>query len=338
MTYEVVKIKGDYNPNVLLPIWKEALDELDIRRIEWSYNNNINELPDVYCLRNLADGEIFGSLTIFPRRYYCRGKLFEGGTTGDYAIKKRFRSLGPALSLQRNVLKSIKHDQIIIGFPNKIAEKIQMRAGFKFFGNMVFYTKPIRAQYIINKLGRFIPLKYFNRIIDVLLFCRDFKIKKNKTLLIINKPQDIAIRFDQIWNKCKNKFSFIGDRSFKYLFWRYFENPYHDYKLFAITHIKEERLLGYIIYRVSDYNVIVDDFLWNGINQHFNDLFYLFTIFCRKSGYNSISLHIFENNKIDNLLRKNNFMGKIIEKKVLIANQDMPSATNIFLTKGDDDF
>jgi len=336
MTYEVIKIKGDYSPNVLLPIWKEALDELDIRRIEWSYNNNINGFPDVYCLRNLADSEIFGSLTIFPRKYRLSEKLLEGGTTGDYAIKKRFRSLGPALSLQRNVLKSMKHDQIIIGFPNKIAEKIQMRAGFKLLGNMVFYTKPIRAQYIINKLDRFILLRYFNRVIDILLFCRDFKIKKNKTLLIFNKPQDISIRFDRIWDECKNKFSFIGDRSFKYLFWRYFENPYHDYKLFAIT--QEEKLLGYIIYRVSDCNVIVDDFLWNGINQHFNDLFYLFTIFCKKSGYNSICLQIFENNKIDELLRKNYFIGKRIEKKVLIANLDMPSVTNIFLTKGDDDF
>ena len=338
MKFTIEKRIGDYDPEILLPIWQDGL-VLDERRLDWSYRNNVNNTPTVYLVKNTTNNEYFGSLTIFPREYYLEQKKVMGGTAGDFCIKKTYRSLGPALALQKHALQNLNSDEVLLTFPNKASEKVAIRAGFRSIGYMIAYAKPLKASYVVKKMKKFTLLKYLTPFIYVFLRCRDFKAHRAKGVVLKNIVQEIDERFDWLWEDTKSRHSFIGDRSSKYLRWRFSANPYENYNAFIVEGEKEQ-LLGYLIYAVREQIVFIDDFLWNGSDRVFNDLLQNFTVLCRKAGYEAIHLVMFQNTTIGVLLKKNGFIKKNTGIKVLFTNsKPLNDATdNIFITKGDDDF
>jgi len=340
MKHEIEKINNNYDVDTILNIWQESFPKLDEKRIKWSYDNNVTAKPFLFCLKtNDLKKNAIGLLTLFPRNFYLKGKQIPCGISGDFAIKKKYRSLGPAILLQKYLLANKTPYDIILGFPNKPAEKIQMRVGFKPIGKINLYIKPIKSSYVLKKIKKSYLAKPFSPVIDLFLKLRDFKHKHNQEIQIIQDPDKINTKFDKLLDSGKTNYSLIGERSYKYLHWRYFENPYKKYSLFAIEDKKTKKLLGYIIYMVHKDIAMIDDFLFNGLSKTFNDLFYNFTSFCQKNGYAAIYLHMFYNTKIDSFLKNNGFIKKITDQNILINNHDFISSyDNLFITKGDDDY
>ena len=262
-----------------------------------------------------------------------------GGTTGDFCIKKAYRSLGPALALQKHVLQNLNSGEVLLTFPNNASEKVAIRAGFRPIGNVVAYAKPLKASYVLKKLNQFSFLKNFSTIINILLFIKNFKIIRSREVFVNDSGEKIDERFDKLWENSKSGFSLIGDRSSRYLLWRFFKNPYRSYKILTVE--KEKELLGYFVFYTEDHIAYIDDFLWKGFSdRYFADLFNNFTVFCRKSGYEAIHLNICYNPKIDALLKQNGFVKKKTGGKILFSNPKLLKATgdNVLITKGDDDF
>lgn len=328
---------GDYDSSTLLGLWRDDLKH-DERRLEWSYGQNATGAPTVYLIRESSLAEVFGSLTIFPRDFYWQHKRVRGGTTGDFVIERAHRSLGPALALQKHALQSLKPHELLLAFPNKPSEKVQMRAGFKPLGKMMVYYKPLRATHAVTRMAKSPLLKYVTPIGDILLRIRDLNCYWPDRFICYDNDQEIDIRFDRLSEDAGLRYSLMGDRQSRYLRWRFFKNRYETFNAFTVED-RRSALVAYAIYAIRENCACIDDFLWDGSKQAFDELFKGFTAVCRKKAYDAIYLIMLCNPEIDILLKKNGFFSKPASTRVLVADSRLSGIPleGIFITKGDDD-
>jgi hypothetical protein len=76
-------------------------------------------------------------------------------------------------------------------------------------------------------------------------------------------------RFDILWKKASKQFNMNGERSSKFLNWRYKQSYLHDYKIFCILDDGKE-LVGYIVYSVEDSICFVSDMLFGRVRVLLN--------------------------------------------------------------------
>src|SRR5258708_16184568 len=63
-----------------------------------------------------VSGRVIGACAAFPRRFYFGDGTTAGGVLGDFCIAPDYRSLGPALQLQRACLDTIGSGEVAPGY------------------------------------------------------------------------------------------------------------------------------------------------------------------------------------------------------------------------------
>src|SRR5690349_12414253 len=77
------------------------------RRFDWLYRQNPHGDPKVWLARDSESGEVVGTSAAFRRQALFNGSAKKGWVLGDFCIAEKYRSLGPALQLQRATLAAI---------------------------------------------------------------------------------------------------------------------------------------------------------------------------------------------------------------------------------------
>jgi hypothetical protein len=87
----------------LLAVLRRNLTDLDhARRFRWLYLDNPAGPAQAWFLREReGNGAAVGAASLFPRWIWLRGRLHLCGQVGDFAVDAAYRSLGPAVMLQR---------------------------------------------------------------------------------------------------------------------------------------------------------------------------------------------------------------------------------------------
>ena len=116
-------------------------------RFRWLYCDNPDGRATAWVVVEEATGEIVGCTAVFPRRMRVVGR----GTAiawncGDFAILKRYRTMGAALKLRRAAKDAIDAGQasFLYAHPNDHMLAVHLRAGHSVLGRMVRYARPLR--------------------------------------------------------------------------------------------------------------------------------------------------------------------------------------------------
>ena len=337
MEYEVQVRTGNYNPEILLPIWKDALPDLDERRIRWSYKNNPYGQADLFLLNDTDKQNCFGSCIVLPRKYYCIGNELDGGITIDFAIMKEYRSLGPAVKLQKAITASKKY-KTLIAFPNNKSVSVQIRSGYTALGNMTRFIKMFRSANVLKRRYNPMVSTLAAPVIDSFAKLKTFKLR-TKRFKNYRVDKSVARNLGHVWEEGKSQFDFSGDRSAEYLEWRFVQNPYRTYKIFSADDDNKETS-GYIIYYIEDNIVYVDDFFCSNFNRDLEKLFNTFYLHCKAVSIDAVSVRMLENNTMSNFLDVQGFFKEQLDSKVLFFHEqrNILKDRNIFITSGDSDF
>jgi GNAT superfamily N-acetyltransferase len=230
-------------------------------RFDWLYKRNPHGKVRVWLAID-ADREIIGSAAAFPRRLYTAQEEKTGWVFGDFCVSDRYRSLGPALLLQRALLQAVNSEGVALGydFPSAAMMAIYKRLGVKPAGRMIRLAKPLRADRIVRRRIKSEALAAgVSALANILLSIRHCPSKK-----------DSSISFDSHDRRCDEEFTLLAERlgslyghcvrrCADYLNWRYLENPYC--KLRMITARRRGRLVGFTVFAPVDQDgVIVDLF------------------------------------------------------------------------------
>src|SRR5262249_22156648 len=88
-------------------------------------------------------GEMIGIASAFPREFWIDGRKQRAWILGDFCMTQRFRTLGPALALQRKCMASLPADEVWYDFPSQTMLAIYLRLGVPLFSQQIRHVRPL---------------------------------------------------------------------------------------------------------------------------------------------------------------------------------------------------
>ncbi len=231
-------------------------------RYEWLYCKNPSGVARVWVACEPEAGKIIGLSAAFPRRIHSQGQEVRGYVLGDFCIHPDYRTLGPALELQRGTLEDLSRDGagFVFDFPSISMLAIYNRLRIEPQGSSVRFAKPLRVDRQIEKR---IPNKLAGATLAVaanaVLRLRDAGSGRSNAWTITEEAAPCGEEFTIAFRQWAPRMGICADRSAAYLNWRFFQHPQRRYHL--LTARKNARLCGYLIFHWESEDATIVDLL-----------------------------------------------------------------------------
>jgi hypothetical protein len=242
-------------PN-LLRLWRNNLPvDGDVRRkLDWLYRDPPDRPSEVFLL--VSDTEettpIVGTAGFGVRRFQVAGRSGRAALLADLAVDQAHRTVMPALKLVREVRSAMASFDLIYGFPNKHAEGVFRRAGYRELGRSTRYVRVLRhASY----LARLVPVPLLPRlagpVLDLAVLVRRLPamLRSRQTCRLVWLP-DVDARFDRLWDAARADYRTVGYRGSDFLRWRFLRHPSDSFQVVALLRGDgESSLAAYAVLR-----------------------------------------------------------------------------------------
>jgi Acetyltransferase (GNAT) domain len=227
-------------------------------RFNWLYKQCPYGRALAWVASDTENGAIVGAAAAFPRKFYFQGAEKTGWVLGDFCLAEQYRSMGPALQLQRACLQvaSPPHD-FCYDFPSKPMMSIYRRMGVQQASNLVRWAKPLRVE---DKLRRIVRSENIARALG----------KIGSSVLNARgwKGTGDACNIEQHQGPCGDEFTVLDEsfekipalrpvRTAAYLNWRYLEHPRGAHLILVAR--KKGTLMGYVVVRNEQENARIVD-------------------------------------------------------------------------------
>jgi hypothetical protein len=245
-------------PLVLAHLARHLPAAADPARYDWLYCQNPHGRARVWLATD-STRAVVGMLSAVPRRFFLRGEEVEGWILADCCMAEGYRSLGPALTLQRRCLQeaAARGIRFCCDFPSASMMAVYGRLGIPAFGWMIRLARPLggraaaaggdprrrpaRARALALLGGR--ALDAVHGIVAA---------RPGAT------PHDgrCGEEFTQLARRAARDTACVA-RSADYLNWRYIRHPLHRHRLLTVR--RDGGLLGYaVICEEGDEGHLVD--------------------------------------------------------------------------------
>ena len=217
--------------DALVALWSRNLKMRGQPRdkFDWYYAGNPLSEADAFLLKHqrdeAAETEIVGCCGAGVRLVRVDGREMRSGLFADFAVDKDHRTVMPALMLQRALCGHVTSTfDFGYGFPNGAAVGIFGRIGFPLLGQMGRFVKVLRyGHFLQRKLPR--PLAAIaGRALDLASAGKDL-VTTAATRTRFAWVPDVDERFDGLWQSVAARYPIIGERSARFLRWRFVTRP-----------------------------------------------------------------------------------------------------------------
>lgn len=173
-----------------------------------------------------------------------------GWVLGDFCIAENYRSLGPALQLQKATLEQIKESKeadFCYDFPSRGLMAIYRRLGIRATGQMVRLAKPLRLERKLEQLsGSKTLARSAGWLGNALLEVSDASLVRNSRWDLVIHEGECGDEFTRLRASNPVSKGIEIKRSAEYLNWRYLQHPLVEYSI--LTARRESNLEGYIVF------------------------------------------------------------------------------------------
>jgi hypothetical protein len=313
----------------------------DEARYEWLYCKNPEGKARVWVACELETGKVIGVSAAFPRRIHRGRDLVRGYILGDFCIHPDFRSLGPALALQRRSLEDLSMEGagFVFDFPSTSMVAIYKRLRIQPRESSIRFAKPLRADRQIQKrvtnkaAGRTLAIAA-----NAVLRLRDAGLRRSNVWTIAEETSSCGEEFTHAFQQWAPRMGICAHRSADYLNWRFLQHPQRRYQI--LTARKDGRLRGYLIYhRAGEDATIVDLF---AEEDEISKAILVETIaIARRSGVNTLSAPFLQAQGSRQILEDCGFQPRESSPVVVLAlpwegnRQTDQGAGRWYLTHGD---
>ena len=215
-------------------------------RFSWLYKDNPAGSARAW-IAYTAD-ETIGVAAAFPRRVYVGGQEEFAWVLGDFCTNDKYRSLGPALQLQRACLAAANSEGVrfCYDFPSRAMMAVYKRLGIPVSHKIRRLAKPLHLDRKLRELIRW-PLAAgtLGFVGNLYLYCLNSIAKHNSSLIITLHEGDCGEEFSALALLMKHQNGISVAHSAEYLNWRYIRNPLYKYKIFTAR--RNGILLGYVV-------------------------------------------------------------------------------------------
>ncbi|MBC7817533.1 MAG: GNAT family N-acetyltransferase [Planctomycetaceae bacterium] len=243
----------------LLALWNRNLPDASRDRFEWLYGTG---RADGLLL---GDRQIIGGAGLMRRRFAIAGQVIEGGAAIDLNVDAEQRSVGPAMTLARAVMKLADENGVscLYGFPIPRAAGVLKRCGYRQLGEMSNWTMLLRSEAKLRGVLRSsLAAKLAAPLVDIGLRWKSSESTwRLPQQVMVETPVTFDERFNRLWRTAAQRFGVLGERSSDYLKWRFTKCPELKYECFALTGRGSGELLGYVVWYRSEESICIADLL-----------------------------------------------------------------------------
>lgn len=315
-----------------------------IKRYDWYYCRNPRT---VYSFLLKDDSGPIGAAGLAERRFGGAASAYSVGLCSDFVVDKSRRSVGPALQLQRWVMKTgLQRFAFLYGFPNIQALAVMRRAGYHQLGELSCYTMAFRSHYYLRRLLPAVIAPWLSRPMDLLLLAWS---KASRCFAaqdcMLQELAALDDRFDRLWETSRLKAPFMAQRDRAFLEWRFITNPTDRFKVFGCIQ-KDGALTGYAVVKIdeSGHWRVVDFLACDG--KGLISLFAHLVDHARGAGASSMTVGFFGHRLPEKCLRACGFVVRPNRRMIVVATA--PAAddgqarlykkNHWYLTSADEDY
>ncbi|KAB2889096.1 MAG: GNAT family N-acetyltransferase [Desulfobulbaceae bacterium] len=294
MKYRVEKVDALENRKTIIALWQNNFPLLDgEKRFVWMYEQNPAGVPEVWLL-SATDDAFIGMLALCKRQFFLAGKVIVAWQVIDFAVNQSHRALGPALQLQRHILREFEGNDVdfLYSFPNKRSKNVMKRAGYAEYGLFERRTLVLRPSYILQKYISNRKLANFTGWPCDVLYGAKLKLFARTTFSTesyVAELPEIHLEIDKIWRNRVGISSITGERSGQFLRWRFGDMSPLPAKCFLS--LKNNTPHGYIAYYVNENHISIADFMVDSPDW-IRPLFLSFIRYALREGCKSISVDL----------------------------------------------
>jgi hypothetical protein len=221
----------------------------DGARYDWLYHQNPDGRAQLWVLVDSDTGAIIGSGGFVPRRMYLTGRESLCAILVDFWIHPEYRSLGPALQLQRACLAGIEAGpyDLYYDFPKQNMVAVYRRLGIETSQWLIRMTKPLSLK---RKLGRWGQIPLLGRSLiaatNGILKFRDAGRGSRSACTISEQKVECGDDFTQLAREVSSKYGICVARTASYLNWRFLSHFHHRCEMLVAR--RNGSLLGYLLF------------------------------------------------------------------------------------------
>ena len=214
---------------------------------DWLYRDNPDGRARAWVAMD-SDDSLLGAAAAFPRRVRVNGEPLVCWNLGDFAIKKEYRSLGPAIALQKACIAEVVDGDIPFSYdhPSRGMMAIYERIGFKPTGQVTRFVRLLRLD---NKVQGFWKERFIGKGVIalgnlVLSLGSRGSLESGGYRAVVHEGR-FDQRFSDLEERVAPRLQVVGCRSAEYLNWRYRDNPLAQYDVVTVQ--DHSRLCGYAV-------------------------------------------------------------------------------------------
>ncbi len=232
----------------------------DHKRFEWLYCDNPFGEPLVWVVQDSENTKVMGTAAAFPRSMWVGVMRKVAWVLGDFCVSEEYRSLGPALQLQRTCLEGVElaKDTIWYDFPSATMLAIYKRLKIKSSWEMIRFAKPLRVdQKVQSLMSPGLAQKSMSRVGNTVLQWLDRKVEVRAGLTFQIHEGDCGQEFTELSESIGGTIGNCLERTASYLNWRYGQNPLQCCEI--MTARIENMLRGYAVFSQNGTGAIIMD-------------------------------------------------------------------------------
>lgn len=280
------------------------------RRFDWLYHENPCGPGRAWIARENPTTAIVGVAAAFPRRFRVRGRRQEGWVLGDFCVDPQFRTLGPAVQLQRACLQMLSGNPTAVGydFPSERMLAIYRRLQIAPSARLVRMAKLLRAdKYVAETIRWRLAARTLSAASNLLLGWSN-RDSQTTRRYAIGMESEFGPEFCPIIELATTGVGVCIDRAPEYLNWRYLRHPHRRHEL--MTARRNGVLVGYLVFSQGGDNASIADLLSPHPVDVLPDLLHEAARLLRQRGVMTLSVPILSSHPYRSLLEKAGFQAR----------------------------
>jgi hypothetical protein len=218
----------------------------DRARLEWLYLHNPDGPAAAWVMVDPVTEEIAGTAAAVPRRMRVGDRIELAWILSDFCVAERYRTLGPALQLQRACLAPVASGEpgFCYDFPSAGMLAVYRRLGVSPSLDLRRYALPLRVDRRLAKLGLPGVVAAPTAAAGNAVLGRRFRRRSTGDLEIFVEA-DFGPEFSDLDTRLGGEHAACVRRSVEYLDWRFLANPFQRHLIFTARRRRE--LVAYAI-------------------------------------------------------------------------------------------
>ncbi|MGH7392470.1 MAG: hypothetical protein ACREM3_23885 [Candidatus Rokuibacteriota bacterium] len=262
MTLRVRPVDLEEDREELIGVLERNLTAVAHRvRFDWFYRRNPAGRAWSWIVYDTSGGRSVGAASVFPREVWLDGRVRRCGQVGDFAIDAGYRSLGPAVMLQRATLSPVDDGTLAFCYdcpPHAAGMAPLRRLGLEPNARMLRYVRPVRVNRYVRRLmgGSLLarPLAWIgNRMLGVITS----RSRPEAGLEVALHSARFGEEFTRLDAAAGSRGLIRGRRTADILNWRYRDDPLREY--IALTVRGGGELMAYLIVQCAGEDAYVVD-------------------------------------------------------------------------------